>query len=103
MAAIFASIVVALLMLILEIHVLKSAPIARRLFLNRQTAPSKTTSAEGTVIGIKGTAATRLNPSGLVQIGDQRLEAISRDGMIEEGAQVQVVADDAFRIVVRRV
>jgi len=103
MAAIFASIVAALLFLFLEIRFLKKLPITRHLFLDRQTAPTKTKSAEGTAIGAKGTTITRLNPSGLVQIGDKRLEAISRDGMIEEGAAIEVAGDDAFRIVVKRV
>jgi len=100
--AVFGCLLAALIFFFIEIRLLKSGPIARRFRLNKQTAATSNKSAEGIGPESTGTAATRLNPTGLVLIDGKRLEAISRDGLIEEGAKIEVVSDDPFRLVVKR-
>jgi membrane-bound ClpP family serine protease len=102
MAAIVGSMCVATALFFVEVRLMKSGPLARWFYLSQKTPPTPSRSAEGVAVGTKGVALTRLNPTGLVLIGEKRYEAISRDGMIEEGAAVAVSGDDPFRLVVRR-
>jgi membrane-bound serine protease (ClpP class) len=102
MAALLGSGLASLLFFYLEIRLLRTSFLAKRFFLDRQTPPASAKSAAGIAAGTKGRALTRLNPSGLVMVAGRKLEAISRDGLIEAGVEVTVVADDPFRIEVRR-
>ena len=102
MAAIAASMCVATTLFFVEVKMMKSGPLARWFYLSQKTPPTPSKSAEGVAAGACGVAATRLNPTGLVIVGGNRYEAISRDGLIEEGANITVVGDDPFRVVVKR-
>ena len=50
-----------------------------------------------------GTALTILRPSGVAEIGDERLDVVSEGGYIEQGRKVKVVSVSGSRIVVREV
>ncbi len=102
LTAVFGSILVAFLFFFLEIRLLKTGPLARRFLLSGQTPPAEAHVAAGMAPGSKGRSLTRLNPSGLVEVEGRSLEALSRDGMIEEGAEVEIISDDSFRVLVRR-
>ena len=93
---------VGLILFFIEVKMLRCGPLARWFYLSQTTPPTPSKSAENVKNGTKGTAATRLNPTGLVLIDGKRLEAISRDGLIEEGTAVVVVNDDPFRLVVKK-
>jgi membrane-bound ClpP family serine protease len=84
-------------------RMLRKGPLAKFFYLGQNTPPTPSQSSGGIPVGTKGRCVTRMNPSGLVQLGGKRLEAISRDGLIEEGAEVELIGEDAFRIEVRRV
>lgn len=102
MIAIVAGMCVGIALFFIEVRFLKSGPLAKWFYLSLKTPPTSSKSAEEVLSGAKGVAVTPLHPSGLVLIGEKRYEALSRDGMIEEGAKIVVVADDPFRIVVSR-
>lgn len=102
MLAIIASMAVGLGMFFLEVRMMRKGPLARWFYLSQQTPPTSSKSAGGIPVGTTGKAFTRLNPTGLVLVGEKRLEAISRDGLIEEGTDVVIVNDDPFRVVVAR-
>jgi membrane-bound serine protease (ClpP class) len=102
LASIVGTMLVGLVLFFLEVRLMRKGPLARWFFLDAKTPPTSSQSSGGIAPGTEGVAATRLNPSGLVLVQGRSLEAISRDGLIEEGAAVVVVGDDPFRIAVRR-
>ena len=102
LTAIVASMVLGLFLFFLEVRLMKTGRMGRWFFLNAISPQTPSQSAGGIPVGTKGKAVTRLNPTGLVMIGARRLEAISRDGMIDEGTEVEVVNDDPFRVVVKK-
>ena len=102
MTAIIVSMALGLGMFFLEVRMMRKGPLARWFYLSQKTPPTPSKSAGGIPAGTKATTATRLNPTGLVLVDGRRLEAISRDGLIEEGTEVVIVNDDPFRVVVAR-
>ena len=55
------------------------------------------------LLNATGETVTRLRPSGVARINDQRVDVVTEGGMIERGAAVRVVAVEGTRIVVREV
>jgi membrane-bound ClpP family serine protease len=102
LVAVVGSLCIGIVMFFIEVKMLRSGPLARWFYLSQITPPTSSQSAGGLAAGTKGTALTRLNPTGLVLVGDKRLEAISRDGLIEEGVDIVIVNDEPFRVVVKR-
>lgn len=51
--------------------------------------------------GAEGVALTDMRPSGLVQIGDKRLDAIAIGGIVDRGSRVRVVRAEGLTIEVR--
>jgi membrane-bound serine protease (ClpP class) len=49
-----------------------------------------------------GEALSDLRPGGFALIDGQRVDVISRGEVIPRGAQVQVIADEGYRRIVRR-
>ena len=58
---------------------------------------------KGIEVGSKGTAATRLAPGGRVQIGENTIEAFTRDSIIEPGTEIEVTAIDGYKIYVKQI
>jgi membrane-bound ClpP family serine protease len=54
------------------------------------------------LMGLEGTAATDMRPSGVVLIEGQRHDAISKGGVIDRGEPIRVVAIDGLTIEVRQ-
>lgn len=52
-------------------------------------------------VGDTGVTLSRLNPMGQVLIGDEKIEAKSLDGFIDEGQSVQVVKVENTSVIVR--
>lgn len=52
--------------------------------------------------GQSGIAETTLRPAGKVKIDGKRFDVVSEDGFIEAGTEIEVIAVDESRIVVRR-
>lgn len=55
---------------------------------------------KGIAAGDKGIALTRMAPAGKVRIGDNVLEAFTRDSLIEPGKEITVTEVDGHRIFV---
>ena len=102
LTAIILSMVFGTALFFLEVRLMKTGRLGHWFFLNTASPQTPSQSAGGIPVGTKGKAVTRLNPTGLVLIGERRLEAISRDGMIDEGTDVEVINDDPFRVVVKK-
>jgi membrane-bound ClpP family serine protease len=100
--SVIASMAIGLALFFLEVRMMRSGPLARWFYLSQKTPPTPSKSAGGIAVGTVGKAITRLNPTGLVMVGERRLEAISREGLIEEGTEIVIVNDDPFRVVVAR-
>ena len=55
------------------------------------------------LVGQQGVAQTVLRPAGMAVLDGKRQDVVAESGMIEPGSQVQVVAVDQNRIVVRKI
>ncbi len=62
------------------------------------TAPTE----KGIEVGSKGVTITRLAPAGKVQIGENTLEAFSRDSIIEPGKEIEVTCVEGHKIFVKQ-
>lgn len=63
------------------------------------TAPQE----KGISVGDRGTAITRLAPAGKVQIGENLLEAFTRDSLVEPGKGIEVVEIERNKILVKEI
>lgn len=57
---------------------------------------------KGIEVGSKGTTITRLAPAGKVQIGENSLEAFTRDSIIEPGKEIEVISIEGHKIYVKQ-
>ena len=57
----------------------------------------------GALEGARGVAITDLHPAGLVNIDGQRVDVVTEGGYIASGTQIEIVADEGYRRVVRAV
>lgn len=86
-----------------EFKLLARTSLGRAFFLKSSvTGHSNIAPAEASIIGKKGSALTRLNPSGKVAIDGQTYEAHSQDGYIEANQTIQVVAQDNFKLIIKK-
>lgn len=58
--------------------------------------------AEDSVIGKEGMTLTRLNPSGKVAIDGKNYEAASQDGYVERDQPIAVIAQDNFKLIIKK-
>ena len=77
-------------------------PLGRRLIL-RPLTPADGSSASPLRVGQAGVVATDLRPTGLVEIGGERVEARSERGILAAGQRVEVIAIVDGRPTVRAV
>jgi membrane-bound serine protease (ClpP class) len=75
-----------------------SVPLAR----DRPAAPTVAPAARS-LIGSTGTALTDLRPSGMAEIGGRRIDVVTEGDYVRTGEPVEVVRDEGYRRVVRRV
>ena len=94
--------VIAILVFI-EFKLLARTSLGSAFFLKSSvTGHSNIAPAEASITGKKGTALTRLNPSGKVAIDGKSYEAQSQDGYIEANQAIQVVAQDNFKLIIKK-
>jgi membrane-bound serine protease (ClpP class) len=100
----FAGSVVAIAILVfIEFKLLARTSLGSAFFLKSSvTGHSNIAPAEAAIIGREGTALTRLNPTGKVTIDGQSYEAHSQDGYIEANQTIQVVAQDNFKLIIKK-
>ena len=86
-----------------EFKLLARTSLGRAFFLKSSvTGHSNIAPAEASIIGKKGSALTRLNPSGKVIIDGQTYEAHSQDGYIEADQAILVAAQDNFKLNIKK-
>lgn len=100
----FAGSVVAIAILVfIEFKLLARTSLGSAFFLKSSvTGHSNIAPAEAAIIGREGIALTRLNPTGKVTIDGQSYEAHSQDGYIEANQTIQVVAQDNFKLIIKK-
>ena len=87
----------------IEFKLLSRTSLGSAFFLKSSGAGhSNIAPAETSIIGKKGSALTRLNPSGKVVIDGQTYEAHSQDGYIEADRPILVAAQDNFKLNIKK-
>lgn len=87
----------------IELKLLAKTPYGKKFFLNTSIkGRSNKAQAESSIVGKKGIALTRLNPSGRIVIDNKQYEAYSQDGFVEDGQDVKVIAQDNFKLTIRK-
>ena len=91
------------ILVFIEFKLLARTSLGSAFFLKSSvTGHSNIAPAEASITGKKGTSLTRLNPSGKVAIDGKSYEAYSQDGYIEEDQSIQVVAQDNFKLIIKK-
>ena len=91
------------ILVFIEFKLLARTPLGSAFFLKSSvTGHSNIAPAEAAIIGREGTSLTRLNPSGKVAIDGQSYEAHSQDGYIEADQLILVVAQDNFKLIIKK-
>ena len=99
----FGTLVALVILSFIEIKLLVKTPYGRKFFLDASVeGHSNKAQAEDSIIGKAGIALTRLNPSGKVLIQNKNYEAHSQDGFIKNGHEIEVVAQDNFKLTVKK-
>ena len=94
----------AVVIFLIMMKVLPKSRFTRGLFLSaRHTATSNVPLADEGIVGQKGEALTEMAPSGMILVNGRKLEAASQSGLLEKGTPIEVVAQDSFRLLVRKV
>tara|TARA_B100001248_G_scaffold262738_1_gene262099 strand:+ start:17363 stop:17830 length:468 start_codon:yes stop_codon:yes gene_type:complete len=100
--AFLASLLSAVIVLVLEFKYLPKTKLGKRFFLKTSVESQSTHEpADNTILGKTGHALTSLAPSGMVEIDGAQYEASSESGWIEEGTSIIVVQKDNFRLIVK--
>ena len=87
----------------IEFKLLARTSLGSAFFLKSSvTGHSNVAPADASIIGKKCISLTRLNPSGKVAIDGQSYEAHSQDGYIEADQPVIVVAQDNFKLIIKK-
>lgn len=76
--------------------------LGRQLILAKEVEGKSNSGISEELIGKVGETVTPLRPTGMVLIQGQRYEAHSRDGYLDAGEAIRVVAKDNFRVDVCR-
>ncbi len=66
-------------------------------------AHEKTPSPTSPWVGRQGRALTDLRPVGLGQFDHERMDVIAEEGFIPKGSPIEIVRDEGYRKVVRKV
>ena len=91
------------ILVFIEFKLLARTSLGSAFFLKSSvTGHSNIAPAEASITGKKGTSLTRLNPSGKVAIEGKSYEAHSQDGYIEADLPIQVVAQDNFKLIIKK-
>ena len=102
-AMFFGTLVALAVLSFIEFKLMAKTSYGKKFFLNASIdGHSNQAQADNSIIGKKGTALTRLNPSGKVLIDGKNYEAHSQDGFIENGHEISVVAQDNFKLTVKK-
>ena len=90
------------LMIYLEFRYLSRTDYGKKFFLRDAVEGHTREGGEENLVGKRGKALTRLNPSGMVLVDGVRHEGFSQDGYIDAGAEVEVVGTGNFKLIIRK-
>lgn len=101
--ALFISGVAAAAVFYVELRILPKTRFGKRFFLSREITATATALQDDArdLVGKTALSATVLSPSGYVEIGGKRYEAVSQSGLISQGTELIVVDANAFQLTVR--
>lgn len=93
-----------LLAVFLSIRYLPHSPAGKRLFLNSsESGYSSSDERIGGLLNARGKAISDLRPSGLADIGDQRVDVVTGGEFLPRGTEVEVIDVSGNRVVVRKI
>lgn len=102
-AVFFGTILAMAVLVFVEFKLLGKTSFGQKFFL-KSTIEGHTRQAvaEDSVIGKEGITLTRLNPSGKIAIQGKSYEASSQDGYIDRDQAIAVVAQDNFKLIIKK-
>ena len=89
--------------LILWVKYFPKTPTGRRMMLSETSANLSPEQNYVALLGKRGVVRSALRPAGVAEIEGKRLDVLTEGGMIEPGANVEVIVVDGTKIVVRKV
>lgn len=99
----FIALAVLAAVLYIELRILPNTRLGKRMFLHSEvTGGAQPQTADFSIVGKAGEAATVLAPSGFVVVDGRRLAAYSQSGYVPVGTAVRVDAVDNFRVIVSK-
>lgn len=101
-AVFFGSGLLILALMMIEFKLLKNTSLGNAFFLKDSVTGHTGPTTEVSLIGKEGVALTRLNPSGRVTIEGKTYEASSQDGYIDAKQAISVVAQNNFKLTIRK-
>ena len=102
-AVFFGTILLMVVLVSVEFKLLGKTSFGQQFFLKSSIAGhTRAAVAEDSVIGKEGMTLTRLNPSGKIAVEGKSYEAYSQDGYIERDQTITVVAQDNFKLIIKK-
>ena len=101
-AVFFISAVLIIALILIEFKLLKNTSLGNAFFLKNSVTGHTGPTTDVSLVGKHGVAVTRLNPSGKVTIEGKNYEANSQDGYIEAKQEISVVAQNNFKLTIRK-
>lgn len=99
----FGTILLMTVLVFVEFKLLGKTSFGQKFFLKSSIeGHTRAAVAEDSVIGKQGTTLTRLNPSGKIAVEGKSYEAYSQDGYIERDQAIAVVAQDNFKLIIKK-
>ncbi len=97
------SAILAIWLFFVELRLLQSTSFGKQIRLDSTIeAVSNRPPADESIVGEKGRALTRMNPTGKITVGKRPYEAVSMSGLIEKGTPIEVMQVDRLKITVKR-
>jgi len=90
-------------LLFIEYKLIPHTSLGGQLFLNKQVQGKSNAGYPDDIIGKTVEALTPLRPTGLILLDGKRYEALSKDGYINTGAELKIIAKDNLRVVVKKI
>lgn len=99
----FGTLVAIAVLVFVEFKLLAKTSLGQKFFLKASIeGHTREAVAEDSIIGREGIALTRLNPAGKVAVDGKSYEAHSQDGYIDRDQAIAVVAQDNFKLIIKK-
>lgn len=80
-----------------------NTPFGRKMVLDTQSGNADKSESLAALKGKRGTAHTQLRPAGTALIDGKRVDVVTEGMIVSKGSEVEVVAVDGYRVIVRKV